>query len=156
VPGPDPTDGLITVVMPGLPALAEAQIKPPLVVEATGRATSSAMTSSADEPHAATLRADELLGGDELHTIVPRAVAGRMHDIRGALVDWSGGVSVPEGVRLGSGTAALRPEATGAATTWVRPFLLELATRAADDPNRDLRIALPAVAETLPAVEVLA
>jgi hypothetical protein len=156
VPGPDPTDGRITVVNAAAPALAEAAIRPALIGDAAGPATSPASSSSEDELRAATLRADELLRGNDLRTIISRAAASRPRDAEGALVDWSGGASMSERVALGRRPAALRREAADGATTWVRPFLLELATRAADDPNRDLRIALPAAAETLPAVEVLA
>jgi hypothetical protein len=157
VPGPDPTDGLITVVstMPAALALSGAPVGPTPGVGAMGPVPSSAPASSADELRAAKLRADELLGGDKLGTMIPRAAAGRPCDI-GALVDWAGGVAMSNGAARGACTAALRPEVMGGATAWVRPFLLELATRAADDPNRDLRIALPAAAETLPAVEMLA
>ena len=66
------------------------------------------------------------------------------------LIDWSGSFN-PVGA---TGPNAGVPTLLQTARPWVRPFLLELATDKAGDPNRDSRIELPDAAELLPEVNV--
>jgi hypothetical protein len=64
------------------------------------------------------------------------------------LIDWSGSFN-PAGA---TGPNVGIPTKLPSARPWIRPFLLELATDTAADPNRDIRIELPDVAEVLPAL----
>ena len=177
IPGPDPTDGLITIVaapgnatpVPGTQAddSTLAQVTPTVTRMNELSPTADAARSGIETTAPLLSRMIDSSDGTDGDNFEIRnskfemGLAGRdafdgglgqppSEGTAPLLIDWSGSFN-PSGTR---GANASASPIFQSAHPWVRPFLLELATDKATNPNRDIRIELPDAAELLPEVNV--